>query len=106
MMTALKAPANMEPAKPKPKKTEPKSFLSGGPTIQPTEFRVGDGVYARYHGDRILTIVGIANVKVPVPHYICELDGERYIISKLYLSTRSLISEVSGGNRSQLNLPV
>ncbi len=97
---------NMEPAKPVPKKIEPRRLVQDGPTIQATQFKVGDAVYARYHGDRILQIVGVADVKTPAPHYICELDGDRYIIPKMHLSTRSLISDVGGGNRRQLQLPV
>jgi hypothetical protein len=97
---------NVEPVKPVPKKIEPRRIVPGRPTIQPTEFRVGDGVYARYHGDRILQIVGVAKVEAPAPHYVCELDGDRYIIPKMHLSTRSLLSEVEGGNRRQLQLPI
>jgi hypothetical protein len=96
----------MEPAKPVLKKVEPRRIVPGRPTVQPTEFKVGDGVYARYHGDRILQIVGVADTKTPAPHYICELDGERYIIPKMHLSTRSLLSDVGGSNRRQLQLPV
>lgn len=96
----------MEPIKPVPKKIEPRRIIPGKPTIQPTEFKVGDGVYARYHGDRILQIVGVAKVQTPAPHYICELDGDRYIIPKMHLSTRSLLSEVEGNNRRQLQLPI
>jgi hypothetical protein len=95
----------MEPIRPIPKKVEPRRIAPGKPTIQATQFRVGDGVYARYHGDRILQIVGVASVKAQAPHYICELDGEKYIIPKMHLSTRSLLSEVGGGNRRQLELP-
>lgn len=96
----------MEPVKPSPKKLTPKRFLEGKPTVQTTEFSVGDAVYARYHGDRVLRIVGIAKVDAPFPHYLCEVDGDVYLVPKLHLSTRSLLSEVSGGNRRQLQLPV
>jgi hypothetical protein len=96
----------MEPPKPVPKKLLQARLFTGRPTIQPTEFKVGDSVYARYHGDRVLQIVGVANVNTPAPHYICEVDGDRYIISKMQLSTKPLISEVHGGNRRQLQLPV
>lgn len=96
----------MEPLKPSPKKLTPKRFSSAGPSIQKTEFKVGDGVYARYHGDRVLRIAAVADVNSPLPHYICELDGDKYLIPKLHLSTKNLISEVEDGNRRQLKLPV
>ena len=96
----------MEPLKPSPKKLVPKRFSEGGPTIQATEFKTGDIVYARYHGDSVLRIAALANVDAPFPHYICEVDGDKYLIPKLHLSTRSLLSEVEGGNRRQLKLPV
>ena len=96
----------MEPVKPSPKKLTPKRFLEGKPTVQTTELSAGDAVYARYHGDRVLRIVGIAKVDAPFPHYLCEVDGDVYLVPKLHLSTRSLLSEVGGGNRRQLQLPI
>jgi hypothetical protein len=105
-MEASNRQMTMEPPKPIPKKALQARLFSGGPTIQATQFSVGDSVYARYHGDRVLQIVGVANVNTPAPHYICEVDGDRYIISKMQLSTKPLISEVHGGNRRQPQLPI
>ena len=92
--------------KPKQKQRSPKRFIRGAIMIQKTEFRVGDAVYARYHGDDVLTIVGIADVKALAPHYICETSGQRWVISKLHLSTKRLTCETDDGNRLQLALPL
>lgn len=105
-IAAHSAPTTVEPAEPTPKRISPRRFTPDKPSVQPTEFKIGDAVYARWQGDRILKIVGIADVKTPVIHYICELDGEKHVISKMHLSTKSLISEVGGGNRRQLKLPI
>lgn len=77
-----------------------------GPTVQATVFEVGDLVFARYHGDTVLRITGIANMSGPGTYYICEADGKRYVIPKIQLSTKSLLSETGDGNRKQLSLPI
>lgn len=92
--------------KPKQKQRTPKRFISGAIVIQRTDFNIGDDVYARYHGDDILTIVGIADVNASAIHYICEKNGQRWVISKFHLSTRKLACETEDGNRLQLKLPL
>lgn len=92
--------------KPKQKQRTPKRFTQKAIMVQKTEFQIGDSVYARYHGDRILKIIGIAKVDAIAPHYTCELDGVLWTISKLQLSTKRLLCETGDGNRLQLTLPV
>jgi hypothetical protein len=77
-----------------------------GPRIQPTMFEVGDLVFARYYGDTVLKITGIANMSGPGVYYICEADGKKHIIPKIQLSTKSLVSETGDGNRKQLHLSI
>lgn len=62
----------------------------------------GDKVYARWFGDEKLTVIKQVKTKSPFPHYVCELGKNQYIISKLHLSRKRIISEVSDGNRKQL----
>lgn len=92
--------------KPKPKQRTPKRSLPNKPMVQKTNFQVGDTVYARYHGDDVLKIIGIAEVDCPTPHYICEVEGKQYIISKFHLSTKKLASEIEDGNRRQLSISI
>lgn len=88
-----------------PKTRSPKRFSAKNPMVQKTDFQVGDAVYARYHGDDILKIVGIAEVASPAPHYVCELNEDRYVISKFHLSTKRLTTETEDCNRRQLTIP-
>lgn len=76
--------------------------------VEKTALAPGDTVYARWFGDETLTIIRQANVKSPFPHYICrsDIDGDKYLISKLWLSTSRILPEVSDSNRRQLDLGV
>lgn len=91
---------------PLPKTKPPKRFSGKTPMVQKTDFQIGDAVYARYHGDDVLKIVGIADVASPAPHYICEIDGQRYVISKFHLSTKRLTGETEDCNRRQLSIQI
>jgi len=69
-----------------------------------TELRIGDSVYARFFGEDLLIIEDIAQVASRFPHYLCYLRGEKYLIPKIHLSTRSLLVDTGAGNRRQLEL--
>lgn len=71
-----------------------------------TEFHPGDQVYARWFGDEILTIVKKAEVDSSFPHYVCEINRERYLIAQIYLSSERIIGKVADGNRRQLSLAI
>ena len=70
------------------------------------EFVPGDRVYARWFGDDVLTVQGVAKVDSSFPHYICSLGKSKFVISKLHLSTQRIISETKDSNRRQLRLPI
>lgn len=76
--------------------------------VEKTALAPGDTVYARWFGDDTLTIIREADVRSPFPHYICrsDIDGDRYLISKLWLSTSRILPEVSDSNRKQLDLGI
>jgi hypothetical protein len=70
------------------------------------EFVPGDRVYARWFGDDVLTVQGVAKVDSSFPHYICSLGRSKFVISKLHLSTQRIIPETKDSNRRQLRLPI
>lgn len=93
-----------DPPKPK-RKTRPKKAPRQKPDMaHKTTFNIGDSVYARYFGDEVLVIEALAETQSPFPHYICSIGDNRYVISKLQLSSKKLISETEDGNRKQLHV--
>lgn len=60
------------------------------PTRKTKEILVGDTVYARFFGEKQLKVTAIAKTGLKFPHYICSVDGKSWLISKLYLSTKSI----------------
>lgn len=67
-------------------------------------FKIGDKVYARFFGDKVLLIEDIFTAGVRFPHYICSIEGNKYIVPKIYLSSKTLIGRVESGNHRQLSI--
>ena len=76
------------------------------PSNQKTRFKPGDEVYARYFGDDILIVRGLADAGKPFPHYLCSLNGKGYVLPQLHLSGKRLLPCLDDNNRRQLVLPI
>lgn len=70
------------------------------------QFAVGDSVYARYFGEKKLVIKSVAKVNSQFPHYICSLEGEEFLMSKLYISSKCLLPYTDDLNIRQPTQPI
>lgn len=69
------------------------------------QFHPGDYAYARFFGDNQVLIESKMLSKSGFPHYVClAKSGERYLISKLWLSTKRISPETDDSNCKQLEL--
>lgn len=69
------------------------------------QFHPGDYAYARFFGDNQVLIESKMLSKSGFPHYVCLAEnGERYLISKLWLSTKRISPETDDSNCKQLEL--
>lgn len=61
------------------------------PFIKGQEIKVGDKVYARFFGDKLLTVKSVEKVSSGFPHFICSLGRSEYLIPKIHLSIKSIV---------------
>jgi len=69
------------------------------------QFHPGDYAYVRFFGDNQVLIESKMVLKSGFPHYVCVTEnGEKYLISKLWLSTKRISPETGDSNYKQLEL--